>query len=229
MTLADGSGGEAMAERNTARAARTKKRTRIQEGNEERILDAALAVFSRYGFRGATVDQIAARAGMSKPNLLYYFRRKQDIYVAVLQRTLSMWLEPFESLRPEGEPRAEIRRYIRRKLAFSRTHPEASRLFLAEVLQGAPMLRSTLEGPLRDLVERKAATIQGWIDQGKLTPVDPVHLIFTIWATTQHYADFDSQIRAVLGREAVSEAMFAQAEDTILRLFFEGLEPRGER
>ena len=60
---------------NTARARQTRKRTRIQAANEKRILDAALETFSTYGFRGATVDQIASGAGMTKPNLLYYFRR----------------------------------------------------------------------------------------------------------------------------------------------------------
>jgi len=211
------------AARITGRAARTKKRTRIQAGNEERILDAALAVFSRYGYRGGTIDQIAARAGMSKPNLLYYYRRKKDIYVAVLERTLTMWLAPLESLDAAGDPQEEVRRYVRRKLALSRSHPEASRLFLSEILQGAPLLRPKLEQELRAQVRRKAAVLQGWMDQGRLTPLDPVHLLFTIWATTQHYADFDSQIRAVLGREAMTETMFETAEATILKLFFEGL------
>src|SRR5690606_13866819 len=96
----------------TARARQTKKRTRIQEINNERILDAALEVFSEHGFRGATVDEIAERAGMSKPNLHYYFRRKNDLYLAVLGRTLEMWLKPLEEIRPEGEPELELRRYI---------------------------------------------------------------------------------------------------------------------
>ena len=82
----------------------TRKRTRIQAANEARILDAALEVFSTYGYRGATVDQIAARAGMTKPNLLYYFRRKPDIYLAVLNRTHEMWLQPLEALDRRRRP-----------------------------------------------------------------------------------------------------------------------------
>ena len=62
------------------RAAETRKRTRIQQENEDRILDAALEVFSVHGFRGSTIDQIATAAGMSKPNLLYYFRTKEAIH-----------------------------------------------------------------------------------------------------------------------------------------------------
>ena len=97
-----------MNEHNIARASASKKRTRIQAENEERILDAGLKVFSTYGFRGATVDQIAERAGMSKPNLLYYFRRKQDIYTAVLTRTLDMWLGPLGEMDPAGDPEREM-------------------------------------------------------------------------------------------------------------------------
>ena len=131
---------------NSARAGRTRKRTRIQEANEEKILDAALEVFSTYGFRGATVDQIASVAGMTKPNLLYYFRRKDDIYLAVLRRTLEMWLKPLEALGADGDPSGEIRAYIDRKLEMSRDNPKASRLFAIEIMQGAPVLGPVLSG-----------------------------------------------------------------------------------
>ena len=206
-----------------ARAGRTRRRTRIQEEKEEKILDAALEVFSTWGYRGATVDQIAALAGMTKPNLLYYFRRKEDIYLAVLQRTHEMWLEPLEQLDPDGEPTREITAYIDRKLEMSRDNPKASRLFAMEVLQGAPVLGDTLAGRLRTLVEEKAAVIKGWIEAGRLAPVDPHHLIFMIWATTQHYADFDTQIRAVLGPRADAPDHFETAKATIDRVFLGGI------
>ena len=139
---------------------RTRKRTRIQEENEEKILDAALEVFSTWGYRGATVDQIAALAGMTKPNLLYYFRRKEDIYLAVLNRTHEMWLEPLEHLDAAGDPATEIAAYIDRKLEMSRDNPKASRLFAMEIIQGAPILGSTLRGRLKTLVDDKAAVIR---------------------------------------------------------------------
>ncbi len=208
---------------NTARAGKTRKRTRIQAENEGRILDAALEVFSTYGFRGATVDQIAALAGMTKPNLLYYFRRKQDIYLAVLTRTHEAWLEPLEDLDPDGEPVGEITRYIDRKLEMSREMPKASRLFAMEVMQGAPVLGPVLRGRLKALVDEKAALIARWIDEGRIAPVDPHHLIFTIWATTQHYADFEVQIRSVLGPRADTSAHFDTARLTLEQLLIKGV------
>ena len=201
----------------------TARKTRIQTQNEELILDAALEVFSAYGFRGTTVDQIATRCGLSKPNLLYYFRRKDDIYTAVLERTLSGWLEPLRALDAAGNPIAELSGYISAKIRMSREKPEASRLFANEILHGAPAIGKFLKGPLKSLVDEKAAVIRGWIAGGQLTKVDPYHLIFAIWATTQHYADFEVQIRAILGERTEPTAA---AEETLLALIMNGLTPR---
>ena len=199
------------------------RKTRIQARNEELILEAALEVFSVYGYRGTTVDQIAARARMSKPNLLYYFRRKQDIYVAVLEHTLADWLEPLRAIDAGGDPLEQISRYIAAKLRLSRERPEASRLFANEILHGAPMIGKFLKGPLKDLVDAKAAVIRAWSEAGRLAPVDPYHLIFAIWATTQHYADFDVQVRAVLGG---AKGHMQVAEKSLLALLMNGLRPR---
>ena len=215
-----------MSAANSARAQRTRKRTRIQEENEERILNAALEVFSTYGFRGATVDQIATLAGMTKPNLLYYFRRKQDIYRAVLRRTLEMWLKPLEELSGDGDPATEITAYIDRKLEMSRDKAKESRLFAMEIIQGAPVLGDVLAGRLKALVNEKTAVIRRWIAKGDLAPVDPYHLIFMIWATTQHYADFEVQIRALTGNAIDGPEQFAHAKATLEQVFLNGMTPR---
>lgn len=207
-----------------ARAEQTARRTRIQAENSERILAAALDVFSAEGFSGATIDRIAEQAGMSKPNLLYYFRSKEEIYRALLDRLLDTWLEPLRALDPEGDPAGEIARYIDRKIEMARDYPRESRLFAREIIHGAPILGDVLSGSLKELVDREAAVIRGWIEAGKLAPHDPRHLIFAIWATTQHYADFDAQVRAVLGTD--DEGRFAEAAAFLKRLFLEGLRPR---
>ena len=199
------------------------RKTRIQAQNEELILDAALEVFSAYGFRGTTVDQIAVKCGLSKPNLLYYFRRKDDIYTAVLERTLAGWLEPLRALDAVGDPIAELSNYISAKLRMSRERPEASRLFANEILHGAPAIGKFLKGPLKTLVDDKAAVIRGWIADGRIAAIDPYHLIFAIWATTQHYADFEVQVRAILGDKTDPAAA---AEHTLLTLMMNGLKPR---
>lgn len=207
-------------------AVTTNKRTRIQGINRGIILDAALEVFSAYGFRGSTIDQIAEKAGMSKPNLLYYFPRKEDIYVTVLEKTLEDWLTPFRDIDPEGDPVEELRKYTVIKLQMSASEPESSQLFANEILHGAPAIQEFLKTKLKQLVDDKAGVIEKWIAEGKLAPVDPYHLIFMIWATTQHYADFDVQVRAILPEQTNEPDFFDNAAEAILTILLNGIKPR---
>jgi TetR/AcrR family transcriptional regulator len=200
----------------------TRPRSRIQQKNREVILDAALEVFSLHGFRGATLDQIAEVAGLSKPNLLYYFPSKEEVHTALLTGLLDTWLDPLRAMDPKGDPLQEILAYVRRKLDLSRDYPRESRLFAGEILQGAPRMRAAIEGDLRRLVTEKATVLTGWMDDGRIARVDPVHLIFSIWALTQHYADFDVQVRAVLG---AGHDPFAEAGSFLETLFTRLLAP----
>ncbi len=206
------------------RAARTRRQSDTRAATEARILDAALEVFAANGFRGATLDAIAGAVGMSKPNVLYYYPGKREMYVALLDGLMETWLEPLEALEATGEPVEELRGYIRRKLDMARLYPRESRLFANEIVQGAPRIEPMLSGRLRALVREKAQVIGEWIAAGRLAPVDPVHLLFAIWATTQHYADFDAQVRAVAGAD---DARFETAQVTLEALFLDGLRPRG--
>ena len=196
--------------------------TRIQRRNREAILDAALEVFSAQGFRGATLDQIAERAGLSKPNMLYYFASKEAIHEALLAGLLDTWLDPLRALDPKGEPVAEIMAYVHRKLEMSRLYPRESRLFANEMLQGAPRIMAALTGDLKALVDEKAAVLQDWALQGHIADLPPHHLIFSIWALTQHYADFDVQVRAVLGP---GHDPYAEADRFLDTLFRKLLQP----
>ncbi len=198
-------------------------RTRIQKRNREVILDAALDEFSTHGFRGATLDGIARAAGLSKPNVLYYFPSKEAIHAALLDGLMSAWLDPLRRLDPEGDPVEEIVDYVRLKLDMARRFPRESRLFANEIVQGAPNLLPEIEGPLRSLVRDKAAVIAGWAEAGRIAPLDPVHLIFSIWATTQHYADFDAQVRGILDPGC---AQFADAEAFLAEFYRRALAPR---
>lgn len=200
-----------------------KPRTRIQIEKRELILEAALEIFAQHGFRGATIDQIAEAAGMSKPNLLYYFKSKDDIHRTLIQRLLDTWLAPLREIDDVGDPVTELRSYIRRKLEMARDYPRESRLFANEILQGAPRVLPMLEGELKSLVDEKVEIIKGWMRAGKIARTDPYHLIFAIWATTQHYADFDVQVRAVLGPSRDGEGRFEDAARFLEQLFLEGL------
>lgn len=199
-------------------------KTRIQREKRRAIFEAALDVFSEGGLRGATLDQIATQAGLSKPNVVYYFDSKEAIYRELLEALLDIWIDPLRQIAPEGEPVAEILAYVHRKLAMSQQMPRESRLFATEMIQNAPRIADVLEGDLKALVDEKAAVIEGWVEAGRLAPVDARHLIFSIWATTQHYADFDVQVRGVLGPEREGKR-FEEADAFLTALYTRMLTP----
>jgi TetR/AcrR family transcriptional regulator len=194
----------------------------IRQANRERILRAANRVFARKGYSGATTSAIAEAAGLPKANVHYYFGSKQALYREVLAGTLQEWLAPMDHLVPEAEPAAAIEAYLRQKMALSARRPHASRVFANELLHGAPVLGSLIRGELRQAVASKAAVIDGWISEGRMAPVNATHLFFTMWAATQTYADFDVQVRGVLGRKRLTAADQARAADHVVSLILRG-------
>ncbi|MDP2368747.1 TetR/AcrR family transcriptional regulator [Rhodoferax sp.] len=194
----------------------------IRQANEALILAAAERVFAGAGFGGATMAAIAEASGLPKANLHYYFGAKQDLYRAVLARTLQDWLVPTHDITPQADPRQALERYIRAKMALSAQRPHASKVFANELLHGAPVLKALLATDLRDMVLAKAAVLRGWIAAGRMAPVDPVHLFFTIWAATQTYADFDVQVAAVLGKTELNAEDFARATEHVVGLVLRG-------
>ena len=202
------------------------KRSQAVSAKKQAILTAALNAFSQYGIHGTRLDQVAELAGVSKTNLLYYFPSKEALYVAVMQQILDIWLAPLRAFREDLAPLVAIKEYIRLKLEVSRDYPQASKLFCLEMLQGAPLVMDELTGDLKALVADKSAIIAGWVKAGKIAPVDPHHLIFMIWATTQHYADFATQVEAVTGKTLRDETFFQQTVENVQRIILDGIRVR---
>ncbi len=167
---------------------------------------------------------MAERAGVSKTNLLYYYPSKEALYVAVLQQILAIWLAPLKAFREDISPLVAIREYIRLKLEVSAITPGLEAL-LPRDAAGAAADGRTDRGS-ESAGRRKSAIVSGWIDRGKLAPVDPQHLIFMIWATTQHYADFATQVEAVTGAKLQDAAFFEQTVDNVQRMIIEGIRVR---
>jgi TetR/AcrR family transcriptional regulator len=195
-------------------------RQRSRASIERRILEAAESVFAEAGFNGATTAEIARRAAIPKANLHYYFNTKEELYQQVLTGIVNTWLHTADEIRADAEPASALAHYIAAKIELARERPIPSRVFANELIHGAPHLGKYLATDLRTWVETKVKVIRGWIAAGKMREVDPKHLLFMIWASTQTYADFASQIAAVLGREPTPQdykAVARQMTDIILR------------
>ena len=194
----------------------------VRMRNNLKILSAAEEVFAEKGFDGATTQEIADRAGLPKANVHYYFRTKKDIYLAVMSSIMAPWLEAFQAISADDDPTDALSSYIRRKVMLSKERPLASRIFANEMIRGAPVLSQFLNNDLNVWVEEKANILRQWAKLGKMDPIPPQHLFFVIWAATQTYADFEVQVRHILGRDRLTTADFDTAADFITALVLKG-------
>lgn len=201
---------------------RARARSRPRRLSEASILAAAERVFAESGFAGASMARIAEAAGLPKANIHYYFGTKEALYREVLANILRLWLDAADAFARENAPAEAIETYVRAKMAWSRDRPHASRVFANEVLHGAPFLRTYLETDLKSRVEQKSRVVEDWMAAGLMRRLDPRHLFFMIWATTQTYADFAVQIEAVMGARALDEDGFERATDEVVGLVLAG-------
>ncbi|MET4692379.1 TetR/AcrR family transcriptional regulator [Endozoicomonas sp. NE40] len=197
------------------------KTSRVRQKNIQVILKAAEDEFVISGFKGASIRDIANRAGLPKANVHYYFNSKMDLYSAVLSHIMDLWEAVFSGLNPEDDPARALRQYINAKMRYCLAHSSASRIFSSEILHGGQHLKEHFKH-FKDWIDDKSRVIQAWIDLGKMDPVDPLHLLFTIWATTQYYVDYNPQVATVLGKEELSEKDIQAATDHLCNLVIKG-------
>ncbi|NNJ17658.1 TetR family transcriptional regulator [Pseudomonas putida CSV86] len=195
---------------------------RIRQKNEQAIIQAAEDEFARHGFKGTSMNTIALKAGLPKANLHYYFTNKLGLYIAVLSNIIELWDSTFNALSVEDDPAEALARYIRAKMEFSRRNPQASRIFAMEIISGGNCLTDYFSQDYREWFKGRAAVLQAWIDAGKMDKVDPVHLIFLLWSSTQHYADFATQICQVTGRSRLTKQDIEEAGDNLIHIILKG-------
>ena len=195
----------------------------------QQLLNAALDVFSVYGFSGASLDEIAQLADMHKSNIFYYYENKEALYVEVLTTVMQKWLAPLQALEAELEPVEALTHYLMTKIETAKTQPKASRLFALEVIQGAPHILPILKGPLKKLFKRKAKVISNWQEQGKISAgIDAELLILNIWGLTQNYADFHTQIEMVTGKSLRNKSMYQRMIEHTIHMILYGVIPRDQ-
>ena len=199
------------------------KRSETRRENERLILEAAEKVFAEAGYGGATMQLIADMAGLPKANLHYYFTTKEELYRTVVARIFEIWLHAAESFDNAPSPVEGIGAYIDAKMEISRRHPFGSKVWASEVMHGAPVIQDYLETTLREWTDGRIGAIQRWIDAGLMDPVDPRHLLYMLWATTQHYADFGHQIETLNGGAALNAAQWAAATENVKRIILRGI------
>lgn len=206
-----------------AAQAKGEQRGGIRKENEAAILKAAEEVFAEYGFKGATTQMIAEKAGIPKANLHYYFPTKLALYRKVVDTIFQIWLASANSFDECDDPVEALTRYINEKMDISRAHPMGSKVWANEIIHKAPVIQDYLETTLREWTDSRIAVIRRWIDEGRISPVNPEYLLYMIWATTQHYADFGHQISTLNGGKPLSDEQFAQAKRDVVEIVLRGI------
>lgn len=192
-----------------------KKITALGLQKRDLIIQAAEREFEKYGFGGARMQRIADLAGMPKANVHYYFSNKQALYDAVLSKVVAIWNEALAPITPGADPEQILEQYVRMKVEFTRLYPEATRIFALELLQGGQHLSSSIASETRKWTRDRAREIEGWIKQGKILPVDPYHLIFMIWSSTQQFAESETQIKSIYQRKKLTKKDYNQLADSL--------------
>jgi TetR/AcrR family transcriptional regulator len=174
-------------------------RTLEPRAGRERIMAAiraaAIAEFSQKGLKGTSTQAIAQRAGLTKPQLHYYIRGKEELYEELLTSVVADWKGMFDA--GSTDPAKVLGDYIRSKIHLAFDKPEISRIFTREVLDGGRNLDKFWPDS-RERTLEKVAVINGWIARGLMKPMDAHTLLMSIWAMTQFYADSALQVQQLL-------------------------------
>jgi len=214
---------EPLVDDNESEGKRKYKRGKIRDKNLEIILSAAREEFVLNGYSGASIQAIADKAGIAKANVHYYFKRKSNLYVAVLDEIIRLWNDYFDEIHVDDDPAVVLDHFIRQKVELAYSHPKSSKLFAMEIISGAPLLHDYMRNNMRPFVRNKVEVIEQWIAQGKMKSVDPTHLIFLIWSSTQHYADFDTQVLTIMNRAEYEPEMIEQIADFLSNIILSGV------
>ena len=196
---------------------------RHREETRERILSAAERVFADYGYEGASFSRIASEVGLPKSNIVYYFETKHKLYRLVVENIFNIWREAADAIQPENDPEQALGDYIDTKLELARTRPYGSKVWANEIIQRAPIVQDYLEGELRAWTEDRVAVIDGWIAEGRIRAIDPRSLLYAIWATTQHYADFTHQIQTLNNGEELSDQQWDHTKQAVKDILIRGV------
>ena len=194
----------------------------VRQKNVALILTAAKTEFVTHGFKGASIKRIAERAKIPRANIHYYFDDKTALYQQLLNEIIVSWNTSFDTLSIDDDPKTVLTAYIHEKIMHAKHDPDGSKIFASEIIHGAPILKDYLHTEFKQWLDEKITVIDTWIAQGQIDAINPYHLLFLIWSSTQHYADFNVQILAGLGKEKMEAPDFDEVITSITGIILKG-------
>ena len=194
----------------------------IRAQNQAVILAAAEEEFVLQSYRGATMQGIADRAGLPKANVHYYFKNKKNLYKMVLRSIIEEWNDGLVTMTVDSDPKAVIEKFVRTNLHQVFVHPNRHKVFALEVIGGAPSLHDFMSTTMKEWALDKSQVMKTWHEQGRIGIADPLQLLILIWATTQRYAEFETEIVGLLQKDAYDKQDEARAADFLIPFILRG-------
>jgi TetR/AcrR family transcriptional regulator len=152
------------------------------EQTREAILDAAMREFAIEGIAGARTEAIAHAAKVNKALLYYYFKDKEALFGAVMDRVFSELTTAIDAaINSELPPKEKFLAYVRAHFDFVASSPLRPMLFHREMMRsgrdGSLHLKRIVENHLRPTFGKVAALIAKGIESGDFRPVNPAHFV----------------------------------------------------
>lgn len=197
-------------------------RSRDADRTREQILRAAMAEFAGHGFGGARMEAIAERSGVDKKLIYYYFARKDELFLAVLEQTYADIRTAERELHLEAsQPLEAIRVLVAFTWHYYLAHPEFLALLNSENMHRAGHLKRSrrIRQMNSPLIEVFADVLVRGEKSGALRPgIDPMQLYISIAGLAYFYLSNSHTLAAVFGRELMTPAAHAERLDHMCAL-----------
>jgi TetR/AcrR family transcriptional regulator len=194
--------------------------------SQARILEAARGEFAQHGF-AARLQDIAERAGLTHPTLLYHFGSKERLYAAVIEDAMHDWAAMTDSLvavAPAGFER--VAALVRAGMEFFATHHDFVVIWRREAIEGGGRLEDAMAEHMRPFLERAVAFLESEVAAGRLREHDPLELMQIVYGAVSTYFS-DAGFRALLsGQDPMSEAARERFGRALTGMLRDALAPR---
>jgi TetR/AcrR family transcriptional regulator len=189
----------------------------------DRILEAARGEFAQHGY-AARLQDIAERAGLTHPTLLYHFKSKERLYAAVIEQAMLDWAAMTSravSAAPGGFDR--VAALVAAGMEFFATHHDFVVIWRREAIEGGGRLEDAMAEHMRPFLERAVAFLRREVEAGRLREHDPIELMQLVYGAVSTYFS-DAGFRARLSgtdpltpqaRERFAEALTAMLRDAL--------------
>jgi TetR/AcrR family transcriptional regulator len=186
-------------------ASKPKRANHVRKKRISEIFDAAEQEFATAGYEGTSLHAIAERAGLTKWQVLYFFKSKENLYRKTIDRIFSEWRSQ-ELGDWKGKPKEIIGEYIDHILQLAQAKPHQSKIIVSEMLRGGTIAIPLLKERNADAaMERTTERLARWISDGEMKAGSPLHFILMLWSMQHFYVVFEREVAFFLGKAELDQ------------------------